>query len=455
MFRIELSPEIWLSMKSWRDLGLGVRVRLECLVERGEVRVGLPTLHLHERIEVLRVGVVRIPRGGGDRDRPERRAARWRVEDALDLEPLGDAVDEGDVDRRAHLEVVALRVVLIDEGTALAQVRQRFLRTVHPVERNHLARPGIDRRREDRLVEDEGIARANAADRRHTGRRCRGLGRRDRNRIEVVLCCDRIVAGEDVVHGARERLNDAGRERCDEGDEREADHQCGRGRGGALRVAPAVLAAELRALALGQEARELHGPFGLPAEERLPNPHERNDPGDRIQDRDDEDDQRKDARDAPARGEGGVTVEPVEAPDREPDRQRHDHQDQHRPARNRREHLRERRYEPGRDAGDTGEEQQDADAEPEQHLRGAEPVHEEPVQERKRPESDRDDRPNDARPEQRVAEQHQHEPDHRQQDREERRPRARDDPDGGNRDPDAGYDNRLWRAPEWVERIGR
>ena len=247
-------------------LRLGVRVRLERLVERREVRVGLPTLHLHERVEVLRVGVVRIPRGGGDRHGPERRAARRRVEDALDHEPLGDAVDEGDVDRRAHLEVVALRVVLVDEGTVLAQVRQRLLRAVHPVERDHLARPWIDRRREDRLVEDEGVAGANAADRRHTGCLCRGLGRRDRNRIEVVLCRDRVVAGEDVVHRARERLHDPGRERRDERHEREADHECGRGRGGALRVAAAVLAAELRALALGQEARELHGPLGLPAE---------------------------------------------------------------------------------------------------------------------------------------------------------------------------------------------
>ena len=62
MLRIELSPEIWLSMKSWRDCAFAFGNVSSARLERGQVRVGLAAGHLHERVEVLRVASCSRPR---------------------------------------------------------------------------------------------------------------------------------------------------------------------------------------------------------------------------------------------------------------------------------------------------------------------------------------------------------------------------------------------------------
>ncbi len=71
------------------------------------------------------------------------------------------------------------------------------------------------------------------------------LGGVDRDGGEVVLRRDRVVGDEDLVDGVGERGADPLPEHRDERDEREPDHERGRGRGGSLRVPLGVPAREL------------------------------------------------------------------------------------------------------------------------------------------------------------------------------------------------------------------
>ena len=84
MLSTELSPEIWLSMNCSRVCtfafgnGFSAVSSAASLVLRRS-----PACHLEERVEVLRLRVLGVPRRRRDRDGAERRAARRRVEDAL------------------------------------------------------------------------------------------------------------------------------------------------------------------------------------------------------------------------------------------------------------------------------------------------------------------------------------------------------------------------------------
>ena len=145
-----------------------------------------------------------------DRDRPERRSAGRRIEDALDDEGLRRAVRERDLDGRADREVVLLRVPVVDEDA----VRCRVVRTLpaspsFQVIVDHLGRawdrPPVAnsvarRRRRTSPVRD-------VPDRRHPGRLGRGRGRVDRDRREVVLRRDRVVARR--TDRSRRLVNDA------------------------------------------------------------------------------------------------------------------------------------------------------------------------------------------------------------------------------------------------------
>ena len=104
---------------------------------------------------------------------------------------------------------------------------------------------GLTRGREEPLAERADLTGAHVAD-RLDDRALRGsIGRRRRDRAEVVLCRDRVVrVVPDVVDGAAEARRDAGGEHRDQRDERQPDHQRGGGRRRALRVAARVVARE-------------------------------------------------------------------------------------------------------------------------------------------------------------------------------------------------------------------
>ena len=73
----------------------------------------------------------------------------------------------------------------------------------------------------------------------------RRLTHADRKRREVVLGRHRVVGVlPELVDGVPEGRDDAGGEHRDERDERQADHQRRRRRGGSLRIAPGVVARE-------------------------------------------------------------------------------------------------------------------------------------------------------------------------------------------------------------------
>ena len=186
-------------------------------------------------------------------------------------------------DRRADAEAVILREAVVDERAVGAELAEDVLRALDPVERDHLARVRVDGGDELGRAEDARLAGAGARDRLDAWRLRGRLGGVDRDRREVVLRRDRVVGGEDLVDGAAERARDPGRKRRHERDERQADHQRRRGRGGPLRVAPCVVARE--------PSRRAAEPCGRRAERCRERPDE---PGGEERDAD-EDQQRADA----------------------------------------------------------------------------------------------------------------------------------------------------------------
>ena len=139
MLRIELSPEIWLSMNSSR-----VDLRVREVLERRRPSVAWlgslsPPFHVDERVEVAGPLDLLVPRLLRDRDLAERRAAGRRVEDPVDAERPRVAARERDLDGRPDRELVVLGVAVVDEGAVLAEVGEHVLRPVLPVDEDHLA----------------------------------------------------------------------------------------------------------------------------------------------------------------------------------------------------------------------------------------------------------------------------------------------------------------------------
>ena len=247
MFRIDLSPLIWLSMNFFRVASFASGNRFRARSSAAAFCGVSPPRHPDERIEVLRVRVQLVPRSLGDRDRAERRPTRRRVEDAPHEERLVRAARERHVDRRAEMQLVPLRVAVVDERAVGAELREHRLRAFLPLELEHRPAGRVDRRREEVLAERARVAGADVRDRLDARCLRNRVGGGDRDRVEVVLGRDRVVrVRPDLVHRTTERCGDAGGEQRDQRDEREADHQRGRSGRGALRVAPSVVAGEPR-----------------------------------------------------------------------------------------------------------------------------------------------------------------------------------------------------------------
>ena len=186
-------------------LRLRVREVGERLVERRLVRIRLAALHLHERVEVPRLRRLAVPDRCGHGHGAERRASGRRFEDALHDESLVRPVREGQLDRRAELQIVVVGEGVVDEHAVLSELGEDLLRPFLPIHVDHLRHARVGRGHELRLVVNERLAGADVSDRDDTRRLGGGLRSVDRDRREVVLRGDRVVAGEELVHCVRER----------------------------------------------------------------------------------------------------------------------------------------------------------------------------------------------------------------------------------------------------------
>ena len=97
------------------------------MVELGRVRFGLAALGRDEDEEVFRLVELLVERRRGNRERPEWRSARRRVEDPLDHELALLTAREQHLDRGTDAEVVILRVVLVGERSVIAERVHRLL----------------------------------------------------------------------------------------------------------------------------------------------------------------------------------------------------------------------------------------------------------------------------------------------------------------------------------------
>ena len=155
----------------------------ECL----RVRIRHAALDVDERHLVLRVDVVLVEQRVRDRHRAERRPTLRELEDAVDLQVEDLAGRSLDRDRRADVEVVLLRVLVVDERTGLAELCRHRVRAFLPVEVDHLGELRVGARQVADAPEHLGGAGADPRNDRHAGRlRDRLLGG-DRERGEGVL----------------------------------------------------------------------------------------------------------------------------------------------------------------------------------------------------------------------------------------------------------------------------
>ena len=140
--------------------------------------------------------------------------------------------------------MVVLRECLLHECAVGAELVQRGLRALDPIELDDLARAGPHGGEVLRAAERSRLACANpdhSLGSRHAAKR---LLDRDRDRRVVVLRRDGIVRRPELVDGAEEAGADAGGQHRDERHESEPDHQRRRGRTGALRVTAGVVTGE-------------------------------------------------------------------------------------------------------------------------------------------------------------------------------------------------------------------
>ena len=103
-------------------LDLRIREAGRRFVERRGVRVGDAALDVDERHLVLRVDVVLVEERVRDRHRAERRAALRQLEDAQDLQMKNLSGGCLCRERRADVEVVLLRVLVLDEGARASEL---------------------------------------------------------------------------------------------------------------------------------------------------------------------------------------------------------------------------------------------------------------------------------------------------------------------------------------------
>ncbi len=145
--------------------------------------------------------------------------------------------------RVADPEPVVGAPALVDHRLLGGQLGEQLLRALAPVQGEHLGgRRRVDQRQEPLAGALDVVL--GVADRRgdldpvDPGHRVDG---RDRDVREPVGVGDDQIAGERLVDRIVDRAAQPGGEDGDEGDQRESDHQCRRGGGGAARVADRVL----------------------------------------------------------------------------------------------------------------------------------------------------------------------------------------------------------------------
>src|SRR6185503_9526769 len=109
-----------------------------------------------------------------------------------------------DHDRRAEMELVIERVLVVNERALLAERTEDLLRALFPRQAEDLRDVRLNGGDEDRFAEDFRLTSACARDRLDTGRLGSGGSGLNRDRREVVLCRDRVVGSEELIDGATE-----------------------------------------------------------------------------------------------------------------------------------------------------------------------------------------------------------------------------------------------------------
>ena len=165
MLSTELRPLIWLSTNSWRVATFAFGKLAQGLLElrRGWHRSA--AVHAHERVEILRIRVVRVPRRREIVTRPNGEppvgGSKIPFSDELLRTPFAKVSAIGEPTRRAR----GLRVVLVDEGAVVAEGRERLRRADRPVEVEHRTRRGSTAVDEEASCQTRRLAGAYVADR--------------------------------------------------------------------------------------------------------------------------------------------------------------------------------------------------------------------------------------------------------------------------------------------------
>ncbi len=198
----------------------------------------------------------------------------------------------------------------------------------------------------------------------------------DERRV-AVLGGDDEVRRDLILDRTAVRLPHPVHERRDERDERDADHQRSRRRGGPARVAAGVLAAHPRRRPVRNDARELRRPFRSPRGHRAPSPHQGDDHQENGVQQGSADEGRRTLA-AGAGPPGAVAQQPVR---QRPERPDDDEQHEQRRARDRAEHPCQRAHEARREQRDADEQRQHPRGDREQSLCRPDIVHEHRVAE--------------------------------------------------------------------------
>ena len=250
-----------------------------------------------------------------------------------------------------------LRVVRADDRLRRAERGEHGLVALAPVEDVGLGDGvGLDAADLGRHAVDQ--ARVGAHARHDLGHRRGGecvTRSGDERRVPVERRHD--VVGRDLLldRFAIGRLHPV-RERRDERDERDPDHQRRRGRRRPARVPAGVLAARASGHAIRDHAGELHRPLRLPRRQRPSQPHDEDDRQEqRVEER--AADEGEDAARSRSRPPRSVALEPVREEEERPEQ---DGEDERGPAADRAADHGERTHDVLREHRDTEEQQEDA-----------------------------------------------------------------------------------------------